>query len=501
LQESHAVKGITDKELPMISNRTIRWFLGLPDVVKFLGLISVTFLITYFAPSPMRVLWYIFLLVLYYFSANEALWLAFFLATSDGFAGFFGLYAVTMTVLPGLPAVELLQLYILLTVIKSTVSRVRPLVFYKKYLEILFLYLIFMIVWGQMMGLTGELNVYFRVAKGVLPMFLFFSIPRLFVHQDTYTRLFHLVFVIVLVAFAAQLFSLFTGIVPSEDIVTINGAGDNETDEFRVFFNSGSTLIGLFGAFYLLNIRKSSIANDLFLLTVVFIAFAMALLSATRGWILGFGFIIILTIAFTGVFKSRHFAIYAAIATMIVIWAFRIPTVKDQVDYAWARVGTLKAIAEGDLTAEGTLHRLDVRSKNVMEGWKQNPIFGWGLSDNGYLYGDGHVGNQCLLAMSGIIGFILLNGFLIYFMYKLFMLYFKSDWRLLGRRSTLVFIMFLVGWFFIHSTSGQQFNYIGMPVKIIPQAVFFSFGAFRYEQSMKLMYGKKIRKGSSSLPG
>jgi hypothetical protein len=55
-----------------------------------------------------------------------------------------------------------------------------------------------------------------------------------------------------------------------------------------------------------------------------------------------------------------------------------------------------------------------------------------------------------------------------------------------------MFIIFLSGWFFIHSTSGQQFNYVGMPAKIIPQAIFFSFGAFRYEQSIKRIYGKKV---------
>ena len=82
----------------------------------------------------------------------------------------------------------------------------------------------------------------------------------------------------------------------------------------------------------------------------------------------------------------------------------------------------MEAIAGGDLSAEGTLQRLDYRSQRVMGAWRENPVFGWGLSDNGYEYGDGHVGNQCLLAISGIVGFLLLNGFLIYFAYRL-MLY------------------------------------------------------------------------------
>ena len=90
-----------------------------PDVLKFLALISVTLFITYYAATPVRAVWYVLLLISYFFSKNEALWLALFLSTTDGFAGFFGLYAVMLPILPGLPAVELSQIYIILTVIKA----------------------------------------------------------------------------------------------------------------------------------------------------------------------------------------------------------------------------------------------------------------------------------------------------------------------------------------------------------------------------------------------
>ncbi|MBE0674215.1 MAG: hypothetical protein IH591_06105, partial [Bacteroidales bacterium] len=88
--------------------------------------------------------------------------------------------------------------------------------------------------------------------------------------------------------------------------------------------------------------------------------------------------------------------------------------------------------------------------------------------------------------------FLLLNGFLVFFAYKLMAVYYRSVHRIPDRNSILIFVIFLAGWFIIHSTSGQQFNYIGMPGKIIPQAVFFSFGAFEYQRSLLLNYGKKI---------
>ncbi len=173
-------------------------------------------------------------------------------------------------------------------------------------------------------------------------------------------------------------------------------------------------------------------------------------------------------------------------------WAWSNPTISNQLVFAQERLGAMESIAGGDLSAEGTLQRLDFRSQRVLQGWRENPVFGWGLSDKGYEYGDGHVGNQALLAMSGLAGFILLNGFLVYFTWKLVIVYNSSFRRVYDRNSLLVFIIFLGGWFIIHSTSGQQFNYTGMPAQVIPQAIFFSFGALQYKRSLSLIHGKKI---------
>jgi hypothetical protein len=476
----------------MVNNRIINWFTTWPDIFKFLALVAVTLGITYFSASPVRIIWYVILLIFYYFSKNEALWLAFFLCTTDGFAGFFGLYAVMLPVLPGLPAVELSQLYVLLTVIKAARSKSHDLIFYNKYIQILFVYLIFMIVWGQLMGFTGTLNVYFRVLKGFIPMLLFYSVPRLFTDQDVYYRFFRIIFIIVVVAFAAQIFTLLAGVTPLEAAGLNIEVTEEDLKEFRVFFNASSTLIGLMGALYYLNRRETKPSYRILLYTVVFAALAMAVLSATRGWIISFSLIVLLTFLFTGIVRTRRIVEFAIIAVPFLYWTLSNPTINNQINFARERLGAMEAITQGDLTAQGTLQRLDIRSQRVMDAWKENPLFGWGLSDMGYEYGDGHVGNQCLLAMSGIVGFILLNGFLLFFSWKILSVYNRSVQKINDRNSLLVFLIFLAGWFLIHSTSGQQFNYIGMPAKIIPQAVFFSFGAFQYKRSLSLIYGKKV---------
>lgn len=482
----------------MVINSILKWVNNWPVIFKFLVWIVLTIVITYYFPVPVKVLWYFLLLAVYFFSRDESLWLAVFLATTDGFASFLGLYALMIPVLPGLPAVEVVQIYVMLSVIKAARRRYRSEVFYTKYLQVLLIYLIFMIIWGQLMGLSGGLNVYFRVLKGTFPMFLFYSIPRLMTTAEEYLRFFRIVFVIVLFAFAAQLFTLFTGMTPSET-VGILPLDEEDAKDFRVFFNAGSTLLGLFGAIWCLGRRSIRPSYRTVLYFVVFSAFAMAILSATRGWILSFTLIIVLSLLFTGLVRANRILEFGLIIIPMLYLSLSNPLIRGQVEFARERLGTMEAIGEGDLTAEGTLQRLDVRSRRVMDAWRENPIFGWGLSDKGYEYGDGHVGNQCLLVMSGIVGFLLLNGFLIFFTYKLAMVYRMSGKKNADRRGLLVFLFFLAGWFLIHSTSGQQFSYVGMPGKIIPQTLFFSFGALQYKHFLNRVNGKKIRKSPAAL--
>lgn len=489
---NHQSRDRVKRDFTPPGNRVARFLASLPDILKFCTLILITLFVTYYLGGSFRIIWYLSLLPAYYFSKNEALWLAFFLSTTDGFAGFFGLYAVTMPVLPGLPAVELTQIYVVLSVVKAALHKKRVEIFYNKYLQVLLIYLVFMIIWGHMMGFSGGLNVYFRVLKGFIPMLLFYSMPRLFMNQDDWFRFFRIVFFIALVAFVAQVFTLLTGLTPMEAAGIGPGEEQEESKDFRFFFNSSSTLIAYFAALFVLNKRSTIFRTPLLPYAVIFSILAMTVLSATRGWMISFSLVLLFTLLFTGMIRTRRFLEFVLISVPLLYLALSNPVINRQINFARERLGKIEAIAEGDLTAEGSLQRLDYRSQRVMGAWRENPVFGWGLSDKGYEFSDGHVGNQSLLAVSGIIGFLLLNGFLVFFGYRLLIVYSRSVRSIPDRNSLLVFIIFLAGWFIIHSTSGQQFNYFGMPVNIIPQAVIFSFGAFEYRRSLIMIHGKRI---------
>lgn len=246
--------------------------------------------------------------------------------------------------------------------------------------------------------------------------------------------------------------------------------------------------MGLFGALFFLASRERTSFNRGYLYAIIISAYCMAYLSATRGWILSFS-IIILVFGLTSGINKKKVAGFVIFAAIVITLGLSNDMIRKQVNYASARLETLKSVAKGDITAEGTLSRLDIRGPRVMKIFRESPVFGWGFSDNSRKYADGHVGNQTILLHSGIIGFVILIGFLAYFSIKLLLLYFQKGNQFVLRGGLPVFIIFLSGWFIIHSTSGQQFDYMGMPLQIIPQAIFFSFGALVYSKSKETIYG------------
>lgn len=445
-------------------------------ILWFLALVAGTIGVTYFTPTVIASLWYILLLILYYRSDDEPMWLAFFLVTVDGFLGFMGLYSVTLKLLPGLPAIELSQFYILLTVVKAFSRRTTYPPYYRKFLQVLGIYLLLLIAWGQLMGLSSQLNVYMRVLKTTLPFLLLYSLPRLMPDLYSFKRFFGIIFIVVLSAFALQLFTLLTGIYPGAGILAADEQ-IKESDEFRTFYNVTSTLLGLLGSLIFLSIKGKSGFNNWFLLLVLFSAAMMAVISATRGWVIAFSLIIIMSGFFVRTIDIRKITGLILISLILIFAGIRSDKIRNQVLYTRERLLKMESIGSGDITAEGTLHRLDIRSPVVMDAWRQNPLFGWGFSDQGFARNDGHVGNQSLLMFSGIVGFALLNGFFIYLLYSHYLAYRKSGRGMPLKNGNLVIIFFLAGWFIIHSTSGQQFSYSVLPLRVIPQAVVLGFSA------------------------
>lgn len=149
------------------------------------------------------------------------------------------------------------------------------------------------------------------------------------------------------------------------------------------------------------------------------------------------------------------------------------PATRNQFDSAINRFMSVEQIAEGDAAADNTQIRTTERSPRVMKKWRDSPILGYGFSEEYNRSYDGHVGNQNILLHSGIIGFALMLIFFLIFIGKIIQTTINTS-----NNALMVFIVFLIGWLIIHSTSGQHFSYTQIPAYVMPQAIFFCFAAF-----------------------
>lgn len=459
--------------------RKIRWF-----GVLVLAAVGGRYLLSDLVSS----VFFIFLLILYLRSDDEPFWFAFFLTVSDGVFGFFGPYEAVLTAIPGLPEVEVGQFYILLSVIKATMKKPSYRPFYQSFLIVLLIYLIFLVAQGYVLSSSIAANVQLRTLKLIVPLLLLYSLPRLLREERQYQELFAYLFPVAFLAFFAQVFTIIYAQSPPAYL----GLQDTtwwmtEVDRehiYRGIYSVMIILITFFGALYFLARRESPFGNG-YLITILMVDFTSVVLSATRGWIIGMGLSLVLFFIFVWRMQARQLAIAAVMALALGIGAMFIPVISLQFSNTVKRMQTLEALASGDLTAGGTLLRLEERGPRVMRVWRESPITGWGFSEMFYRYEDGHVGNQNILLHAGIIGGLLLAGFFAFFFIKHWRLYSWLPGRNPYRDSLLVFGIFLLGWFAIHSSSRQFFAFYCEPAVGMIQGVFFSLAGLVYYRALR----------------
>lgn len=449
-----------------------------PRTVELLALTGFSIIVNYYVPVTLfKDIWFIGLIVFYLRSHDEPFWLALMLILNDGFASFFGIRGVEISSL-GVPDFEFGHLYVLALAYKVVMRDKKIPIFYSNWLAIFYWFIIILIIRGLIDGLPQEYNIFLRTIRNIFPLLLFFLIPSILIKTEDYERLFSYVFLISVVAFITQMISILTGSTPMVLLGLKEGVivDDLSDREWRGLFNIGINLMAFFGALFYLAAKKEVFPRA-YLYAILIMVYSTVFFSATRGWIVGFGLVLILFFLFLQIVNFKRlltFTILAAVALQLLLIN---PRIRTQFNNAIRRTMTLEAVLEGDLSAGGTASRATDQGPAVMKIWRESPLIGWGFSDTYYKHYNIHVGNQTILLHSGIAGFILLTIFIIWFFFKLWRLSIAT--RIRGEYSSalLVFPIFFVGWFFIHSTSGQQFGYTTGFIFAIPQSIWLAFGA------------------------
>ncbi len=456
-------------------------------VAEFLALVLVSIGVNYFAPKFLASVLWIGTLVAYSRTKDEGFWLAYFLVLSDGFFGFFGMYSAMLNVIPGLPGIEAGQIYIIIGIVKAYSRPLNYSPFYNSLLSVLLIYLVFLLVQGYVIGVSLEINVQFRLLKWLVPLFMFYSIPRLFTRVEQWRDVFLYLFPVALVALGAQIFTLTQAHSPMQYFGVARKAkfAIKVTKEktYRGLYNEMILLITFFGALFFLAFRPGKYFKTNYLFAILMANFSSVFLSATRGWVICFSFSFIFSLLFVlRLGPKRIVSLFLLIATFLVGSTF-IPVIGLQIHNAIKRLLTLEKLAEGDMSAGGTLIRLNTRGPRVMKKFQEAPLTGLGFSEEFMETNDFHVGNQNILLHSGVIGYALMHFFFLYFMFKMFVRDLNLPPEHTYKGTLTYFCIFFPAWFMLHSSSQQFFSYYQTVQGGIIQAVFFCMGTLMYQKA------------------
>jgi hypothetical protein len=353
----------------------------------------------------------------------------------------------------------------------------KQLIVFKKPIVYFFLFAGLLMIYSMLLG-TSFKNIFLNL-RLLLPWAFLIIIPYYIPNKYILFRVSYLIFPVVFFGLFSQFFSYSSG---SYFDNSLRGVGQSkylliDTDE-NASRSYSNIYVGFFifiNALYFYYNRYFENKKTYFAI-IIFASILSAFLTATRGFILSylvviFGIFLIFSIQ-KEFYRFLRFSAIALVALLILLVAY--PIVNVQLQRSYDRFLTMESLVQGDITAGGTLSRLDSRAPKVMKKYWENPILGWGFSDEYHRYSDGHVGNHNLLLSVGIIGFLFLIGIYSSFIRKI-LIYSRSTYiQIEEGRAPLIYILALIAIFTIHSTSSQCWGYL-VEFDALAKILLFSF--------------------------
>ncbi len=456
------------------------------EVINLYVLYFLTVIVIYFLPSIVKLVFLVSLLVFFNRSNKNYFWFALvFIAESQTGSLFIiqdAKHSFSLLQNTPLGLLYFWMVFILVAFVKSYKMKSQ----YPFFLNgPIFALLIYIAVLLLIFGFT-KLNFF----GGLLPFLLLFILPRLFKGEEDYERFFNLVFSFVFfVLFYQIIFILFgkelnvflggeaRASILSKSIEEVGEALRPDAGVYIPFFS-------IIGSVVLLTYKKTKLSRNYLYIILLSSIFSIFLMAA-RGWILA----ALLIFFFFLFFSSKNpFALIPKfiIPVILLILLFNfIPSLKKQSDMVIVRLETLVNFAEGDVTAGGTLSRIDERSPRVMKKFWESPILGFGFSSEAIPYSDGHVGNQNLLLHGGVLGFsiyvVLWLSFFVKMFYREKGLSNENEYKHLP----MMMIASLLSLILIHSSSSQWFGFGFSYIRGFIFIFILTYSNFIYWESVK----------------
>jgi hypothetical protein len=336
-----------------------------------------------------------------------------------------------------------------------------------------------LVFYSFMLGI--DIKVSLTTFRALLPWSWIMIFPLFIRDKETMIKASRLLFPIVFLALASQIYTYFYGTYLdstfSQSIVLTEDVAEEGT-AVRSYSSGFILLFCIFQSTFYLLANNTSFKRS-YLIILIFIASLSTLLTSTRGWIIA------LAVFFLGIILfipnrlfSRMIIQFAVISfVLLMTLQFVFPVISTQIDNSILRLSTMEDLAKGDLTAGGTLARITDRSPVVMNEFWKSPVLGWGFTYIYYIYTDGHVGNQSILLNSGIIGFVILIILYIVIFFKIWKWSTNPSVVAQYGVSLRVFAIGMIAVFIIHSSSTQFWGYyldFSQTSKILFYAFFFT---------------------------
>lgn len=441
------------------SLKLILVFLGTVFVVYGFPSLNVSGLITQ--------LGFLLLIVYVFISKNDIFWLCWYFIVLDSPGRLFTETSLTGTyrlplynIAPGV-SLGFEDIFLAMYIIKTVRSRLGGGFVFKREFRLYLGVGVFYLLLSFLMGISAN-NVIYAI-RSILGWSWVLILPVYISQKKDLASFYRLLIPFVIIAFGLQIHSMITGsylhnMLSSTAVSGIIGTG---LEEGLVRASSATfiSFIGLILSLHYLSKRDPEINRNL-LIVVAILASLTTFLTATRGWIVAVTFLYasFFTISGFGWFKQVIRTLFI-VGLVAIILTSLFPFITAQSGYVFERMMTLESLAEGDLTAGGTLGRLTTRGPRVMAVWRESPIIGWGFSNTFRAWGDVHVGNQTNLLNLGILGFLVINVLYLYMCVKTYRLGRREEVTRQGYNGS-VFLFALLAMFAVHSSSTMLWGFL-----------------------------------------
>ena len=431
------------------------------DARLLIFLLAISFVSVYFMPSLVNRLVFLLILFTAWRTRFDYVYFVWFLIITDAPGRLFSAgtadaaMRIPLYTLAGGLSLSFQDLFIILFILKYLTSNKDTYFFLKIEFQLFLIVLALYLVYSLFLGVGY--NEFVRISRILLPWSFIFIIPAYIQDREIMIRASRLLFPVVFVAFTSQVYTFITGNYWDYHLRGEEFRSLLAIDAGRGVSRSYSAVYIIFictiqALYYLFEKNKNEFSKN-YLSAVIFISTLSILLTATRGWIIAYSILLIGVLVIFGASRdiSKLLRMGLTAIVLFLILTTQLPFLKTQMEMVFERLTTLERLIEGDVTAGGTLGRIDQRGSRVLSQFKESPVLGWGFSKNYFEYVDTHVGHHTILLNTGIIGYAYLNLLFFYILFKILQL--NSIAGQQNNRAIWIYIFAMLSVYVIHSSS------------------------------------------------